>query len=216
VQRILSLSAAMFISLLSLPSTPLLGQSQSTAQNVCPDEVDTTGKYVNYSYGFSIIIPPGLKGTWNSARCVAGNEGCVCMSDHGRIIPLSERLDDTDHWIEAYASFAADPDDTVQDEVNKRLDWIRERSVAGSASVLRAPDTKIGGISAKHVIVRYRDKESNQMMVEDFVEALWGGAEGDRVEYSVYLRSPIDVYEQDKASFDRVLSSFALATCHHC
>ncbi len=216
MKRILSLSAAILIALLSLLGTPSLGQSQSTTQNVCPDEVDTSGKYVNYSYGFSIIIPAGLKGTWNSARCVAGKEGCVCMSDHGRIIPLSESPNDNDHWIEAYAAFAADLDEpTLKDEVDKRIDWIRERSAAGSVSVLQVTDTKIGGMSAKRVVVRYHDKESNRVMVEDFVEALRGRAEVD-VAYSVYLRSPLDAYERDKPNFERVLSSFAVTSCDQC
>ncbi len=137
------------------------------------------------------------------------------MSDHGRIIPLSEGQNDTDHWIEAYAGFAADLDEpTLQGEVDSRLDWVRERSIAGSVSVLKRSDIRIGGIDAKRVIVRYRDKGSNRLMVEDFVEALRGSAE--EVEYSVYLRSPVDTYERDKPNFDHVLSSFALTHCDHC
>jgi hypothetical protein len=54
----------------------------------CPDEIATTGYYRNYSYGFSISIPRGLKGYWNSARCVKNKRDCVCMGDHGRFIPV--------------------------------------------------------------------------------------------------------------------------------
>jgi hypothetical protein len=215
MKSFVSVSSPITLALLLVIPPHSGAQPRSPAQQHCPDTVDTNGTYVNASYGFSIVIPAGLKGTWNSARCVAGNDGCVCMSDHGRIIPLSEGQNDTDHWIEAYAGFAADLDEpTLQDEVDKRLDWVRERSVAGSVSVLRRSDIRIGGIDAKRVVVRYRDKESNRSMVEDFVEALRGSA--GEVEYSVYLRSPVDTYERDKPNFDQVLSSFALTHCDHC
>ena len=35
------------------------------------------------------MIPEGYEGFWNSARCASDAGGCTCMSDHGRIIPLS-------------------------------------------------------------------------------------------------------------------------------
>src|SRR5664280_2598392 len=169
----------------------LLGQQpdnrpQGSNEEACPDMVDTTGTYVNTSYGFSIVIPKGLRGTWNSARCVSSKGGCACMSDHGRIIPLSTDRSDTDHWIEAYAGFATDVDDpTPGDEVESRLGWIRERSRDGSVSVLQRSDVRIGGLKGKRVVVRYYDKESNRVMVEDFVEALRGSGAVD-VEYSIY------------------------------
>jgi hypothetical protein len=37
----------------------------------CPDDKAWTGEYRSYSYGFTIVIPRGLKGFWNSARCVS-------------------------------------------------------------------------------------------------------------------------------------------------
>jgi len=210
----ISILLALLIALTFLQGNPCLGQSQNTTQNACPDEVDTNGKYVN-EYGFSLVVPVGLKGTWNSARCVSGPDGCVCMSDHGRIIPLSNGQNDNDHWIEVYAGFSADMDEpTLQGEADKRVDWIRERSIAESVSVLERKDIKIGGIDAKRVVVRYRDRESSRVMVEDFVEAL-RGREG-QIEYSLYLRSPADAYAGDKPNFERVLSTFALTPCDDC
>jgi hypothetical protein len=186
---------------------------QKGMEQVCPDTIGTTGKYVNYSYGFSIVIPKGLKGEWNSARCVAGSDGCVCMSDHGRLISLATGPNDTDHWIEAYAGFASDPDDpTLENEVASRLGWIRDRSRDGSVSVLQRSGVTIGGLKGKRVVARYYDKQSNRVMVEDFVEAV----KGKRVEYSLYLRTPVEAYPREKAIFDTVLRSFALRKCGNC
>ena len=75
-------------------------RGEPSSRELCPDQKVYTGKYRNRFYGFSIVIPAGLKGYWNSARCVKTGEGCVCMSDHGRVIPLSD-----DAHIEAYAGY---------------------------------------------------------------------------------------------------------------
>ena len=184
-----------------------------TAQDTrCPDEIETTGKYVNYSYGFTIVIPKGLKGQWNSARCGSDKKyGCVCMSDHGRIIPLATENSDSDHSIEAFAGFS-DDDATVQNGVERRLEWIRERSRRGSFQVLKKMNITIARMKAKRVLVRYFDTESKRMMIEDFVEMIRAG----RVEYSLYLRGPSDRYEADKTVFEGVLHSFTLRRCGNC
>src|SRR6478672_8790082 len=66
-------------------------RATSESSEPCPDQKTYTGKYRNWVYGFSIIIPAGLKGYWNSARCAPDEKyGCVCTGDHGRFIPLSD------------------------------------------------------------------------------------------------------------------------------
>ena len=73
---------------------------------------------------------------------------------------------------------------------------------------------RLPGRGAKRVVVRYRDKESSRVMVEDFVQALRGSA--GEIEYSICLRSPADAYERDKPNFARVLTTFALVPCDYC
>jgi hypothetical protein len=181
--------------------------SRNHAAAPCPDTVTWTGKYVNYSYGFSVVIPAGFKGLWNSAMCVAGPDGCTCMSDHGRMIPLSTEPYEPDRHIEVYAGYAADLDEpTVKAEADKRLRWISKRSREGSVSVLNESAATLAGLKARRVAVRYYDKELNQWMVEDFVEAL----RKRDVEYSVYLRTSEKAYEHDRRTFEGVLASFTL------
>src|SRR6266540_2267427 len=51
----------------------------AASKSPCPDDRAWTGRYRNYVYGFSIVIPRGLKGYWNSARCAPDEKlGCVC------------------------------------------------------------------------------------------------------------------------------------------
>src|SRR5438105_15941925 len=64
--------------------------AKHASESPCPDDKTYTGRYRNLNYGFSIVIPAGLKGYWNSARCAPDEKySCVCFPDHGRFIPLS-------------------------------------------------------------------------------------------------------------------------------
>jgi hypothetical protein len=74
---------------LLLVATLLASAAVQASDALCPDDRATTGLYRNYSYGFTVVIPRGLEGWWNSPACVPGPpEGCVCMGDHGRDVPL--------------------------------------------------------------------------------------------------------------------------------
>ncbi len=209
------------LALMVFAAVPLNAQQtgpgqQNAGQQSCPDTMETVGRYVNTSYGFSIDIPKDLKAVWNSARCANDNDGCVCMSDHGRIIPLHTENNVTDHWIEAYAGFAAALDEpTLNNAVDARLDSIRRRSRDGSISILRRLDVSLGGLKAKRLLVRYYDKTSNRLMMEDFVQALRERPEVP-VEYDVYLRTSFEAYEQQKAILDSVLRTFVLTECDNC
>ena len=182
-------------------------QTKSGGDAACPDTVPSTGKYENYSYGFTVVIPKNVSGFWNSARCVSAADGCTCMSDHGRIIPLSAEPHEPEHHIEVYAGYAVDLDDpTVQQEVDKHLDWIRERSRENSVTVLSQSNLRLGGLMARRAVVRYFDKKMNAWMIEDVVEAL----RRRDIEYSVYLRTREDAYKQDVHVFESVVNSFRL------
>jgi len=179
-------------------------------QEPCPDEIPSRGKYVNLSYGFSIIIPPGLEGLWNSASCSKQGEECTCMSDHGRVIPLSAKPYLPDRHVEAYADYGADLENgTVSEAVTSNLQSIQERSQPGTMSVRHKRAIRLAGLDAQRVIVRYSDKRLHAWMIEDFIEAI-----GNGVRYMLYLRTPEATYTQDRSIFDRVIATFKLAQNH--
>jgi hypothetical protein len=147
-------------------------------QDTCPDSRGWTGRYTNYSYRFSVTIPKGLQGFWNSARCSNGPDGCVCMSDHGRIIPLTQEPYEAERHIEVYAAYAVEVDEpTLALEVANRLAYIRQLSNGGKAEVHHRFKTRLGGIDAERVVMRYYDGESKKRRIEDFVEALRANVE---------------------------------------
>jgi hypothetical protein len=204
--RPVRLSALMLVALLVTEGVIVSKDSSAQLHATCPDEVSWKGMYVNHSYGFSIFIPNGLAGLWNSARCVSHNNECTCMSDHGRIIPLSKGTGGPDRQIEAYADYGAELEiGTATEAATSELTAIRESSMAGTMTVLSRTPMKLGGLHAWHVVVRYSDKKSKNWMVEDFIDAVNRG-----VRYLLYLRTPEQEYAHDRITFNRIVGSFAV------
>jgi hypothetical protein len=163
----------------------------------CPDEKAYTGKYRNQHYGFSITIPMGLKGYWNSARCVQTDEGCICMSDHGRVIPLSEAA-----HIEAFASYETlewSPRDYEKNEIAN----VKKREGIEGVRVLRSKGILLGNIEALRLAIQFSEK--NKSVIEDRIIAVHKG-----VEYELILYTLADRYQTDRETFEKVIASWKL------
>lgn len=171
----------------------------------CPDTVPWTGKYENHSYDFSIVIPTPFKAYWNSARCVPDGDDCVCMSDHGRLIPLTAEPYKPERHIEVYAGYVLEPDTTIHDEVTDRIKAIRGAAARGSVTILRRFKLVIAGLPAERAVVRYYDRKLKKTMVEDLIETRYADAS-----YSLYLRTDAKAYPNDGKIFDAVTRSFAV------
>lgn len=171
----------------------------------CPDTVPSTGKYENGSYDFSIVIPKSFKAYWNSARCVPDGDDCVCMSDHGRIIPLTAEPYEPERHIEVYAGYTLEPDATIQDEVNDRIKAIRKAAARGSVTIRRRSKLTIAGLAAERAVVHYYDPTLKKTMIEDFIETRYANAS-----YSLYLRTPAKAYTADAKIFEAVTESFTV------
>ncbi len=209
MEKVLAFVCLIVGSFLQSVSTQLQQESGGPTPTVeqCPDTHGWSGKYENFSYGFSVLIPQGYEGFWNSARCVNDKKDgfCVCMSDHGRIIPLSSEPYEPERHIEIYASHGADLDEpSVAEGVAHWLGYLKKQSVAHTMLVRRRSDVTIDRVQGQRVVVRYRDKRLRQWFVEDLVELLKNGDE-----FTLYLRTPAKSYEHDKRIFDRVVASFA-------
>jgi len=187
----------------SIKQQPGNGSVGSTVEQ-CPDTHGWTEKYENTSYGFTITIPEGFQGFWNSAPCTSDAEGCTCMSDHGRIIPLSQKPYEHERHIEVFASHGADLDEpTVAQAIAQHLKWIRKRARRHGLMVRKRLGVTVDGVRGEHVVVRYYDKRMKAWLVEDFIELLKDGSE-----YSLCLRTPRKNYEHDMQIFDVLVASF--------
>ena len=192
---VLALACAAAIAQQSLPTKP-------ANENACPDTHSWTGKIENYSYCFTFVIPEHFEGFWNSAACVSDAKGVcqACMSDHGRVIPLSSPPYDPERHIEVFAGHVIEEDD---DNVAQRTKWIRERG--RDLRTVRRTKLVLSGMKADRVAIRYFDNKLKIWMIEDFIEA-----RSPRFEYSLYLRTPEVHYKADRPVFDAVVASFTL------
>lgn len=174
-------------------------RSKPSAKAPCPDQRIHTGKYRNYVYGFSIVIPAGLKGYWNSARCAPDEKyGCVCMGDHGRFIPLSDQA-----HIEAFVGYQMESQWSVTDYENDEVSDLRQKQGVEQVKVLSSKWIGLGKIRAKRFAVQFIEKGKN--VVIDHVIALHRG-----VEYELILRTLTDSYLRDRQKFEKVIASWRL------
>jgi hypothetical protein len=166
---------------------------------LCPDQKTYKGRYRNWAYGFSIIIPAGLKGYWNSARCAPDEKyGCVCMGDHGRFIPLSD-----DAHIEAFVGYEMEPDWSLSDYENDEVSNLRQKQDVEQVKVLSSKWIRLGNLKGRRFIVRFIEK--NRDAVIDHIIALHEG-----VEYELILRTKEDRYQKDWRKFEKVIASWRL------
>ena len=165
----------------------------------CPDRKTYTGKYRNWVYGFSIIIPAGLKGYWNSARCAPDEKyGCVCMGDHGRFIPLA-----ADASIEAFVGHQMEDEWSVRDYENDEISDLRQKQGVRRVKVLSSKWIRLERLKGKRFTVQFT--EENKEIVIDHVIALHKG-----VEYELILRTLPDRYQRDRRQFEKVIGSWKL------
>ena len=174
-------------------------RSKAPPTEVCPDQKVYTGKYRNLVYGFSIIIPAGLKGYWNSAKCAPDERyGCVCMGDHGRFIPLSDNAS-----IEAFVGYQMEDEWSVRDYENHKTSNLRQKQGVEQVEILSSTQIRLGRLKARRFIVRVN--EENKSVVLDHIIALHKG-----VEYELILRTTADRYQRDLREFEKVIASWRL------
>ncbi len=165
----------------------------------CPDQKAYTGKYRNFVYGFSIVIPVGLKGYWNSARCVPDDKyGCVCLGDHGRFIPLSD-----DAHIEAFVGYEMESEWSVIDYENNDVSLLKTQKDIEQVKVVGSRWFRLGNLKGRRFIVQFVEK--NKSVVTDHIIALHKG-----VEYELILHTLAERYQTDKIEFEKVVASWKL------
>ena len=174
-------------------------RGRTAAAEPCPDEKTYTGKYRNIVFGFAIVIPAGLKGYWNSARCAPDEKyGCVCMGDHGRFIPLSE-----DAHIEAFVGYEMEPEWSLRDYETEAISALKKQAGLEDVKVLGSRWFRLGTLKARRFTVQFVEK--NNTVIRDHIIALHRG-----VEYELILRTLASQSNRDKSEFEKVIASWKL------
>ena len=165
----------------------------------CPDEREWTGRYRNYVFGFSIVIPAGLKGYWNSARCAPDEQyGCVCMNDHGRYIPLSD-----DAYIDVFVGYQMEFEWSVRDHERQEIFYLKTDKRNEQVDITESRWIRLGSLRARRFEARYlRDGKPT---ITDHIVALY-----KEVEYELIFTTSPARYDTDRRQFEKVISSWRL------
>ena len=205
MRRVLYILSSFILGLGILVNT---GHTQTTPKSVsktvrCPDDAPTTGWYRNYSYGFSITIPLGLKGYWNSVPCAKDKNDCVCMGDHGRQIPIRKGAYlevVADHWIE----------ETREESIGRVLEiGIETHKENGeNAETLKRTAGWLNGFPASRLKLRYKDPKTGVRMIEEIIICAPTDREHSGEVYTIYLVTPESSYNKDIQLLGRVQRSW--------
>lgn len=165
----------------------------------CPDQRAWTGRYRNYVFGFSLVIPRGLKGYWNSARCAPDKKyGCICLNDHGRFIPLS-----SDAYISAFVGYQMEPDWSLHEHEQQAVSFLTDDKQNQHVTVVRSRWFRLGSLRTRRFEARYL--KENKPMITDHIVALYKG-----VEYELVLVTSPDRYAADRRQFERIIATWRL------
>jgi len=182
----------------------LIGEANSqkkrgAARYRCPDEHAWTGIYRNYVFGFSIAIPRGFKGYWNSLRCAPDEKyGCVCFNDHGRFIPLSK-----DTSIDVFVGYQMEPDWSIRDHERQAISSLTDDKQNQQIKVVRSQWFRLGSLRTRRFKARYL--KDNKPAIRDQIVALHKG-----VEYQLILRTSPKRYGADRRQFEKLIASWRL------
>lgn len=177
----------------------IAAQTNRALMPPCPDQRAWTGRYRNYVFGFSILIPRGLKGYWNSARCAPDEKyGCVCMNDHGRFIPLSSEA-----HIEAFVGYQMEPDWSVREHERQAVSFLTDDNQNQHVTVVRSRWFRLGTLRTRRFEACYL--KNNKPMITDHIVALYQG-----VEYELILVTSPGRYAVDRRQFEKIIASWRL------
>ena len=171
---------------------------QDTSRVQAPDGMTIfTGRYSNHRFGFSFLIPRGLRGTGppdgypqsGVVISLPGGEGMAEIRVYG-------------HYDAAFAGSAR-----AQAEVE--LGYAREDSPA--LRLLRRRDTRLGRLRAVRFTYEYEQRPSAETLICDHVIAYRpSGYYGDRF-FHVKLTTTRRRYAEDGKTFEKVLRSWRMA-----
>jgi hypothetical protein len=143
-----------------------------------------SGRYVNYAEGFSVGLPPRLK----------GKRGQASGPERGFSIPLS---------ADCAGVIAFDGEANSLEWANAHTAAVATAKYYDNAIILRRYRTKLGRLAAEGVVIRYRDRSD----IDEFVVAI---RPGRSLVYTARLGTTEVRYRQDHRRFVEVLRRFRL------
>lgn len=144
--------------------------------------VSVKGRYSNYDYAYSVLVPQGIMAFRNQAP----------FPNHGISIDLSKSLQSY-LWVDA--SYNAAEWASFNDAVSANLDYLKDE---GAANIIleKQTSTHLSQLRAVRFIVRYN--LSGKQIVQETVLAFRREKNKEEIVYAINLRTPIARYERGR------------------
>jgi hypothetical protein len=154
------------------------------------DDITVEGRYVNFDYAYSVLVPRGMMAVMNS-NPPNPNHGFGIDLMH----PTSTAWTMPKLSLWADASYDSAEYGSPNAMIKNNLEWLREKHT--QVRLLSRSPARLGSLSAVRFVISYVD--SGEAMIEDQIVAFRSqlGEEGDIV-YTIDLRTTVSRHKQDK------------------
>ena len=162
------------------------------------NDVELTGYYFHPDHCFSVIIPKGIIGRDNTGPSSHHGFGAILPKETG-----SDYLLVQGDW-EAELDNPHDIAGSLNQIIITRLKWIAE----DNAVILKkkVEDTILANLQAKHLIIKYKCKESGAIFWQDSIYAIDNGGSI----YEISLDVSPDTYKQSCIIRDKIVKTWKL------
>jgi len=147
------------------------------------------GRYANFNYAYSVLVPKGMVGATSPAPLPQHGFGINLLK------PSSGSLSEKGGWPKAYlwvdGSYNSLMWNSFQDVINENLRW--KKGKYNLVRLIRRDTTHLGRLPAVRFVTAYRD--AGEEMIEDQIISF--RHQGDII-YSISLCTPESRYDEDK------------------
>ena len=147
------------------------------------------GRYANFNYAYSVLVPKGMVGATSPAPLPQHGFGINLLN------PSSGSLSEKAGWPKAYlwvdGSYNALMWNSFQDVIDENLRWAKEKYPR--VRLIRRDTTHLGRLPAVRFVMAYGD--AGEEMIEDQIISIRHQSD---IIYSINLCTPLSRYDVDK------------------
>ncbi len=152
------------------------------------------GQYINYNYGYSVVIPKGLVAITAPPPA----------PQHGFSIELSKK---PESYIWVDGSYG-EKEEIVSLEVavDKHLDWFKTEGI--DIVVLKRSLIRLHNLQAMQLVIGYKDIKSNKSMLHEKIIAISKKKRKIGIVYTIGLITSESNYNENKKLFDKLVKTW--------
>ena len=207
VLLIACLGSSILLLLCVLTCAAVMGQDSERnthVQTSKPSEVRYTGVYANHQYGFALRVPVGLVALGDAPP----------LPNHGITIDLRETSHNRPSAEEQEGHIWVDGHYSPDPALNKLTDIVTSELESAQARrpdfvLLAKESSKLGGLDASHIVMKYTMHDSDTPLIEDRIVAIRPGPKGEvPVVYEIVLLTSETYRQKDLLVLNNVLNGF--------